>query len=85
MLPRPIQQPLHMRAKTPGVFYRADYQFTAARRKTISPLGDAVISNLCPIILCLQGQSVCACVCVYMQDMQVDWADSSGGHRVLGI
>lgn len=41
IVPPPIQQHLHMREKTSGVFYRADYQFAAARRK--SPPGDAVI------------------------------------------
>lgn len=76
MLRPSSKQQLHMRVRTPGVFYRADYQFTAARRKTLSPLGDAVISNLCPIILCSQG--LCACVCVFvhacMVYMQVEQA-----------
>lgn len=67
MLRPSSKQQLHMRARSSGVFYRVDYQFAAARRKTLSLLGDAVISNLCPIILCLQGQceSVCVCVCIH--------------------
>lgn len=66
---RLIQRRLHMRAKTPGTFYRVNYQFAAAsvrkkKQKTLSPLGDAVISNLCPIMLGSEGVArVCVRVC----------------------
>lgn len=56
MLPGPVPQQLHMRVGTPG----PDYLFTAATRQ-MSPLGNAVISIMCPIMFPSQG-SVHVCV-----------------------
>lgn len=56
-------QQFHM--KTPGIFYTANYQFTAAKRKTLSLRWEMqfFFPNLCPIMLHSVGQHMCVCTC----------------------
>lgn len=71
------QQHCHMRVRTKEVFYRVDCQFIAAWRKTISPLGKAVISRSLSNYVLLAGTQ-CVCVSTHTHNIQA-WIKHTEG------